>query len=185
MNEILFQRACQKWVNQGLGLTRVNGFMDFIIQHDESWMDDCTNLTAREHVESMDRDDAIQWARGMGVDLDDRDEDEDEDDYLDRLHEQVLDADLLDEPAEVYEWYMVDYADPLEDAGEVIYRGHDGPVWGRCTTGQSVILDHVVRELFRQYGYCWFEEEAKERGLDPVVEAKAAGMVVPEWAEVK
>ena len=185
-NESVIQRACEIWWDRHSGACRVNGFMAFVQEHAlDDWFEDCQNLYPRERLQDAELPELLEFADDYGVRVPERDDDEDDDYYAERVREAVCESDPANEPAEVYEWYMVDDAAMLEYAGEVIYRGHDGPVWGRCTTGQSVILDHVIRELFRQHGYCWFEEEAKERGLDPVVEAKAAGMMVPEWAEVK
>ena len=51
--------------------------------------------------------------------------------------------------AEVYEWWAVSdfFARDLEAKGEVIYRGGDCPIWGRCATGQAIALDGVIQTL--------------------------------------
>jgi hypothetical protein len=51
---------------------------------------------------------------------------------------------------EVYEYYSVSgfLADRLETEGEIVERDFFGhTIWGRCTTGQSVTLDYVIRKI--------------------------------------
>ena len=50
---------------------------------------------------------------------------------------------------EVYEWWAVtDYlGEKLADKGQPIYRGQDCIIWGRCCTGQAILLDGVIREI--------------------------------------
>lgn len=57
------------------------------------------------------------------------------------------------EAAEVYEWWLVTdwLADKLEDAGEPILRAANCAWWGRCTTGQSIILDGTLQNIAKQF----------------------------------
>ena len=54
-------------------------------------------------------------------------------------------------------------AEKFAERGEVIYDGVDGPVWGRCCTGQSITMDCIVRDIVREYG----EWAVREAGGDP------------------
>ena len=54
------------------------------------------------------------------------------------------------QPQEIYEYWAVAswLAEDLEKAGEPICHDFHGlNVWGRCTTGQAMLLDGVIREL--------------------------------------
>lgn len=54
--------------------------------------------------------------------------------------------DEQDEPSEVYEHWNVSkfFARKLAEKGEVTGDLLDFTVWGRCCTGQAILLDHVV-----------------------------------------
>ena len=56
------------------------------------------------------------------------------------------------EPKEIYEYWAVSnsLARWLDDAGEAVHTdvyGHN--IWGRCTTGQAISMDHVIREMVK------------------------------------
>jgi len=59
---------------------------------------------------------------------------------------QELESDQ-EEPQEVFEWYMVSnyLARKLQERGEVVIEGEN--IWGRCTTGQAILLDSVISEI--------------------------------------
>lgn len=59
--------------------------------------------------------------------------------------------DLDPEQHEVYEHWLVDryFAARLEERGELIIYFNNMVIWGRCTTGQSICLDHVIRAMVR------------------------------------
>ena len=65
--------------------------------------------------------------------------------------------DLEHEPAEPYEWWAVDswFAERLEDRGCVVLDDvfGVGPVWGRETTGQAIMMDGVVRDIVTATGW--------------------------------
>lgn len=50
---------------------------------------------------------------------------------------------------EVYEWWIVDryFASKLSEHGEIVI---DGNIWGRQCTGQSIVLDYVVRSIYNE-----------------------------------
>ena len=51
---------------------------------------------------------------------------------------------------EVFEWWIVDswLLDKLESLGSPVLRTDYGSWWGRVTTGQSVIHDEVLQEIY-------------------------------------
>lgn len=57
--------------------------------------------------------------------------------------------DLDPEQDEVYEHWLVDsyFAKELEEHGELVFGFCNLIVWGRCTTGQSISLDGVIRQI--------------------------------------
>ena len=62
------------------------------------------------------------------------------------------------EPKVIYEYWAVSswLARKLGEAGEAVHTdvfGHN--IWGRCTTGQAISMDHVIREMVRRGVACW------------------------------
>ena len=56
------------------------------------------------------------------------------------------------EPKEIYEYWSVSnsLARWLDDAGEAVHTDvHGHNIWGRCTTGQAISMDHVIREMVK------------------------------------
>lgn len=54
---------------------------------------------------------------------------------------------------EAYEHWIVGgwFAEKLKEHGEMVIEDFLGlTIWGRCTTGQSISMDHVVREITRE-----------------------------------
>lgn len=78
---------------------------------------------------------------------------DDDTEYLDVLR-QAVDDNAQD--AEVYEWYLVDpwLCARLRDIGEVVIDNGFGEWWGRCATGQALIMDGVLQKIAAK-----FEEE--------------------------
>lgn len=58
-----------------------------------------------------------------------------------------------DNPAEVYEWYLVDswLCDQLHAIGEVTIDNGYGHFWGRTCTGQMLIMDGTLQEVAARY----------------------------------
>ena len=62
----------------------------------------------------------------------------------------------------VYEHWLVDryFGARLEERGERVFSFCDMTIWGRCTTGQSISLDGVIRRMVRdldEYHWLWME----------------------------
>lgn len=76
------------------------------------------------------------------ADLEDADP---EDPKIDQYNDYLAELERLEtEPAEIYEWWMVTgwLAEKLQEKGECIIP--DFNLWGRCTTGQAILLDGVI-----------------------------------------
>lgn len=54
-------------------------------------------------------------------------------------------------PAEVYEWWRIDpwLCERLREIGQVVIDNDYGEWWGRCTTGQALIMDGVLQRVAR------------------------------------
>lgn len=53
---------------------------------------------------------------------------------------------------EIYEWWAVGswFADKLEAHGALVVRELGLCLWARETTGQAIMLDHIVREIAKE-----------------------------------
>ena len=58
---------------------------------------------------------------------------------------------LMEEYQEIYEYWLVSswLCSKLEEAGQPVIP--DEHIWGRCTSGQAIVIDGVIRELVKQY----------------------------------
>ncbi len=54
------------------------------------------------------------------------------------------------EPQEIYEWWVVSYwlTIKLRQHGEPILNNEYGTWWGRCSTGQAILLDGVIEAIY-------------------------------------
>lgn len=55
------------------------------------------------------------------------------------------------QPKEIYEWWIVTdwLLDKLEAHGEAVLRTDYGEWWGRTCTGQSIVLDSVIEDIYK------------------------------------
>jgi hypothetical protein len=91
------------------------------------------------------------------IDDDEKDEQIEEleskfDDEVEEIKDEIqedIDAlvDLESEQQEIYEWWLVSdfLARKLKEKGEPVIE--DENIWGRCTCGQAILLDHVISEI--------------------------------------
>lgn len=69
------------------------------------------------------------------------------------------------QPKEIYEWWIVtDFlCQKLREQGEAVLEWGNNCYWGRCTTGQGILLDHVISviceksEILDDQKYSWKE----------------------------
>lgn len=111
--------------------------------------------------EDMSIGELIAWCEDMGHGDESKElieaEAMDEDELRDELETIVNDN---AEPAEVYEWWLVSswLSGQLENAGEVTLDSCGCHWWGRCTTGQAILLDGVMQDIICRLG--WVESDA-------------------------
>ena len=75
---------------------------------------------------------------------------EEQDKQLDELKDQIEELESeQEEPQEIYEWWSVTnwFADKLKAKGQCIVSDGLNSYWGRCTTGQAILLDGVISEI--------------------------------------
>lgn len=120
---------------------------------------------AREYIDGLDASDLKETAEYLGVDgADDWDADADDTEAMESAiithceedpdqWRELCDFNRL-EPytVEAYEhWIVSDWlARQLEEHGEMVSRDFLGlTIWGRCTTGQSMSMDHIMLTIAR------------------------------------
>lgn len=103
-----------------------------------------------------DRDMEIGRLEGLKQELEDKEgEDMYNDMYtnsqaIEQIEEDVHALENLEtEPDEIYEWWAVSpwFADKLKAHGECILDTGSCMVWGRCATGQAILLDYVITRI--------------------------------------
>lgn len=70
---------------------------------------------------------------------------------------------LDSEPQGIFEWWLVTswLAIKLGEKGHPILSDGQSHWWGRCTTGQAILLDGVIQAIVQETGYRgWKSEEA-------------------------
>lgn len=65
-------------------------------------------------------------------------------------------------PQEIYEWWLVEsfLARDLKARGHPILESAHGPIWGRCCTGQAILLDRAIQEI--AFSLDWIRREVAE-----------------------
>lgn len=99
--------------------------------------------------EGWTADECRVYLRDEGGEIPEPPQDADDDPaYLDALCDAVREH-SQDHPQEPYEWYRVDpwLRRQLHAHGEVTLSNSYGDWWGRCTTGQAVIMDGVLQRV--------------------------------------
>ena len=69
---------------------------------------------------------------------------------IDRLNEDRANLeDLEEEQQEVYEWWIISewFYRKLKNHGECVLAWGNNYYWGRCCTGQAILLDNVISKI--------------------------------------
>lgn len=75
---------------------------------------------------------------------------EDKDDIISQIEDEIQALeDLESEPQEVYEWWAVsEYLfEKLKAQGAPVLEYANMYIWGRCTTGQAILLDYAITKI--------------------------------------
>jgi hypothetical protein len=171
-DEIFFQRACDLWVERNIGqcvsslmydvgrnLEECSRIFDFDYDEALGWFqrEDYEEVVSY-HISNLDRDEVVEYLTGRSIECRC---DEDIATLREAMFEDIKSEDL-DEYArengidpdydEVYEHYIVNSswaADDLRAYGQIVFEFGGMTIFGRCTTGQSVLLDGWVCRLMR------------------------------------
>ena len=78
-----------------------------------------------------------------------KDYDSDSDDLITEIHDL---QNLETEPQEVLEWWSVSsfLCEKLEELGHPVIE--DENIWGRCTSGQAILLDYAITQICADMG---------------------------------
>lgn len=77
--------------------------------------------------------------------------------YPDLVSGYIENDDGEEEYIEIFEYWAVSewLADKLAEEGERVDKDFYGlNIWGRTCTGQAIAMDHVIRTITTQSGYC-------------------------------
>ena len=125
---------------------------------------------ATDHTANLDRDECVEWLEGIGIECVDSESVETLREAIDaNINDGTIDAQEFCEyhgldpyTNEAYEhWIVSDWlAGKLEAAGEMVARDIYGlTIWGRRTTGQSILLDAVLCGIYNDMGATWHLED--------------------------
>jgi len=129
------------------------------------WNDEWVNIYSTEELEEWkaDRESAIEEDRESELaDIEDDPQDNDEereegvnekyDQQIDDLNEVCNEAESqLEEYKEIYEYWICSpwLISKLSERNEAVIPHEQ--IWCRCTTGQSISIDGVIREIIKEY----------------------------------
>ena len=175
MNDITlnanYQNAVRKLVDREIHYC-VSTLISELAWHDtgEYW-DDILNVCLQDnweepatyHTRELDRDECAEILESISIEVRDNETVETLREAIDaNISDGTIDAQAFCEEYgidpyvhEAYEhWIVSDWlADKLETAGEMVSRDIYGlTIWGRCTTGQPILLDSVICGIYNNMG---------------------------------
>lgn len=126
----------------------VTSLVEYILKQDDreapfSW-DDVENY----YVDNSEEIEKLQEQVDKLEELDELTEEQEK--QLEDLNDKIEELENeQEEPNEVYEWWSVTdwFADKLKEKGKVVVSDGWNSYWGRCTTGQAILLDGVISEI--------------------------------------
>lgn len=124
----------------------VNMLVQSVIEANvDSFFEDVTNywMYETEDGERITEDEKQERIDALETELDNATTEEAEEAIQEKIDTI---NDLEQEPAEILEWWIVSeyLADKLEEQGECIYDNGQNKIWGRCTSGQAILLDACI-----------------------------------------
>lgn len=131
-------------------------------ESDNEYYQECLDVSQSDDFETpatwfvendMTETQKIEFLSIHGIDYDKRDSNnliniifEEQDNYQEFCEEFEIEQQYI----EAYEFWAVSswLAGKLKDKGEMVEEILDFNVWGRCSTGQAILLDHVICEIY-------------------------------------
>lgn len=131
----------------------VSSLIEYILQQDDqsapfTW-DDVENY----YIDNSEEIDELQEQIDELEELEELTEEQEK--QLDELQNQIEELENeQEEPQEIYEWWSVTrwFSDKLKAKGQCIVSDGYNSYWGRCTTGQAILLDSVISEIAEDMG---------------------------------
>lgn len=159
---------CVSHLISGLAQLNTGDYDDDILS--VCFQDDWTEA-ATEHTCELDRDECIEILEAISIEVFDSETVETLREAIDaNIEDETIDAqEFCDdhnlEPIthEAYEHWLVSnwLADKLEERGEMVCRDIYGlTIWGRCTTGQAILLDGVMCNIYDSMDVDWHLDTA-------------------------
>lgn len=130
--------------------TNVGSMVEYILSKSHEEMDENIPFTW-DDVENYypDNEDEIEEIQERIDNLEELDEiTEDVEIEIEQLQEKIEELEEEQEsPTEIYEWHVVSnwLCEKLAEKGECVIS-HEN-LWGRCCTGQAILLDSVISEI--------------------------------------
>ena len=128
-----------------------SSLIEYMRENPGQWEDELCQLGERhcDHSERVDEIDNMISELEMFVDTSEADEAVV---YQSAIDDLQAERDQLEEdgqPQEVLEHWIVSswFGDQLREHGEVVADVLDFTIWGRCTSGQSITADEVIRDI--------------------------------------
>ena len=96
-------------------------------------------------IEEDYKEELKEWEKGEEKNIDELDEDE----LRGLAYDLNINIDDYEEPLEIYEYWIVNdwLGDKLKAYGEVVNDFLGFTIWGRCCTGQAILLDSVISHI--------------------------------------
>ena len=96
-------------------------------------------------IEEDYKEELKEWEKGEEKNIDELDEDE----LRGLAYDLNINIDDYEEPLEIYEYWIVNdwLEDKLKAYGEVVNDFLGFTIWGRCCTGQAILLDSVISHI--------------------------------------
>lgn len=94
-------------------------------------------------------DEEIERLENLMIDMVETDNERFIEDVQDEIHE-LNNLDI--EPSEIYEWWVVSsfLCEKLGELGMCVISDYN--IWGRCTTGQAILLDYAITQICSDMG---------------------------------
>ena len=133
--------CCDSWLIPILGAAGEDGF----------GVEDWENLYPDQDADDWTYEECRDWLDTHALNYPTDQAGHDGETRLEEWRDAVRDADPC--PAEPYEWWRVSpwLCRHLRDAGEVVIDNGYGHWWGRCVTGQGIIMDGTIQRIAHEW----------------------------------
>lgn len=154
----------QEWSFENVSNLSIDS-SDWDLERCKAWLDDESADYPDPNPDNMGRDELLELLDGVeeAEDLEPMTDEQltaraweaiadEEIDGLDEYREAVRNYRDENQP-EIYEWWQVDkwLAGKLEEIGECVLTNSYGVWWGRCCTGQGILMDGTLQKVAEEF----------------------------------